>query len=408
MTILRRRAGAVSLAAAVAIAVICAGGAVAAHGTPLNADAPPPPAEPLRVVLFTSPGCSQCRQAEKHIAAAVAEWGERIRVERFSTHEAVGSSRMAAFKAHYGLPARAEPPLVFVGRNALTTARQIALGLNRAIAEELAAGRRTFDPADAAGPPADADEEEAARQERIAWLQKAGPWAVAGAGLLDGVNPCAFTTIVFLLSMLSHLGKSRRQLAVVGVGFTAAVFATYMLLGLGLLWAVKTFSVNRGIATGLTAVVGALALALAAWSFVDYVRTVRGGHASKASLGLPKPVRARINQVIRRGLTTRNLAVGAVAVGFLVAVLESVCTGQTYVPTITLMVRTPALRASAVAYLALYNLMFILPLVGILVVAWFGVKSETLARLMQRHLGAVKLAMAILFTALGALVLATL
>ena len=50
---------------------------------------------------------------------------------------------------------------------------------------------------------------------------KAGTIAIAG--LADGINPCAFTTIVFLLSMLSRLGKKRRDLIVVGVGFTLAI-----------------------------------------------------------------------------------------------------------------------------------------------------------------------------------------
>jgi len=47
-----------------------------------------------------------------------------------------------------------------------------------------------------------------------------------------------------------------RESAVVGVGFTAAVFVTYFLLGLGLLGAIKTFSVSRGISTGPAIAVG--------------------------------------------------------------------------------------------------------------------------------------------------------
>ena len=50
--------------------------------------------------------------------------------------------------------------------------------------------------------------------------------------------------------------RCRRESAVVGVGFTAAVFVTYFLLGLGLLGAIKTFSVSRGISTGPTVAVG--------------------------------------------------------------------------------------------------------------------------------------------------------
>jgi len=369
---------------------------------------------PLQVVYFDTPGCSQCDRVEDTLKTAVEAWAERIELVRFNTHKAVGRYRLAQFKEHYKATLR-KPPTIFVGTHVLTTPKQIIKGLDKAIRGELAAGHRTFVPPPLAAtdtepetPGSESSEEEVAAQGVADRLRKSGPWAVCGAGLLDGVNPCAFTTIVFLLSMLAYLGRSRRQMAVVGIGFTAAVFVTYMLLGLGLLWAVKTFSVDRGIATGLAVAVAALAFVFAAWSLVDFVRTARSGDARKATLGLPKSVRARINQVIRSGLKTRNLVVGAVGVGFLVAVLESVCTGQVYFPAIMIMVRTPDMRAAAVGYLVLYNVMFILPLVAVLVVAWFGVKSDALARLMQRHLAVVKLGMAVLFVGLGVLVLLTL
>ena len=369
---------------------------------------------PLQVVYFDTPGCSQCDRVEGTIKKAVEAWEERIELVRFNTHKAVGRYRLAQFKEHYKATLR-KPPTIFVGDLVLTTPKQIIQGLDKTIKGELAAGHRTFVPPPLAGtetqpetPGTAPSEEEVAARGVADRLRKSGPWAVCGAGLLDGINPCALTTIVFLLSMLAYLGRSRRQMAVVGIGFTAAVFVTYTLLGLGLLWAVKTFSVNRGIATGLTVAVAALAFVFAAWSLVDFVRTARSGDARKATLGLPKSVRARINRVIRSGLKTHNLAVGAAGVGFLVAVLESVCTGQVYFPSIMIMVRTPDMRAAAVGYLLLYNVMFILPLVAVFVVAWLGVKSDVLARLMQRHLAAVKLAMAVLFAGLGVLVLATL
>jgi len=115
----------------------------------------------------------------------------------------------------------------------------------------------------------------------------------------------------------------------------------------------------------------------------------------------------RIHRVIRVGLSTRGLAVGSVAVGVLVPLLESVCTGQVYLPTIVFVVRAPGLRADALAYLLLYNLMFIAPLVAILVIAYLGVRSDRLGHFLRRHLAAFKLAMALLFLSLGILVILT-
>jgi hypothetical protein len=46
----------------------------------------------------------------------------------------------------------------------------------------------------------------------------------------------------------------------------------------------------------------------------------------------------------------------------IVSVLELACTGQVYLPTISFVVGIPEMRASAIAYLVMYNLVFILPL----------------------------------------------
>ena len=79
------------------------------------------------------------------------------------------------------------------------------------------------------------------------------------------------------------------------------------------------------------------------------------------TLALPKSVKARIHRVIRAGLRTRNLLIGSITVGFLVSVLESLCTGQVYLPTILFVTRLPDLRTRAIGFLLLYNVMFILP-----------------------------------------------
>ena len=54
------------------------------------------------------------------------------------------------------------------------------------------------------------------------------------AGLLDGINPCVFSTLLFLISSLTLAGRKRKEILIIGVFFTIAVFVTYYLVGLGL------------------------------------------------------------------------------------------------------------------------------------------------------------------------------
>jgi hypothetical protein len=50
--------------------------------------------------------------------------------------------------------------------------------------------------------------------------------------------------------------------------------------------------------------------------------------------------------------------------------------------------------------LVLYNLCFILPLLGIFLIVYFGVSSEKIIAVFQRHMATVKFAMATVFAGL--------
>ena len=146
---------------------------------------------------------------------------------------------------------------------------------------------------------------------------------------------------------------------------------------------------SHGLSAALARAVGLLAIALAAWSLVDEVRCARSGDVRKATLGLPAGIKQRIHKVIRVGLSTHGLLLGSLGVGVAVALLEGICTGQVYLPVLTYVSRSPALRARALAYLLLYNLMFILPLAGVFLLAYWGVGSERLGGWLRRHLAAM-------------------
>jgi two-component system NtrC family sensor kinase len=60
------------------------------------------------------------------------------------------------------------------------------------------------------------------------------------------VNPCAFATLLFLLSYLTYTGRTRGEVLAVGLCFTLAVFLTYLATGLGLLAAVRSLAGFRG------------------------------------------------------------------------------------------------------------------------------------------------------------------
>jgi len=59
------------------------------------------------------------------------------------------------------------------------------------------------------------------------------------------------------------------------------------------------------------------------------------------------------------------------------------------------------MRLQALLYLVIYNLLFILPLMVIFVLVYFGTTSKDLPRFLQERAALVKFAMGIVFITLG-------
>ncbi|MFH1354825.1 MAG: hypothetical protein ABIH19_01560 [Candidatus Omnitrophota bacterium] len=241
-----------------------------------------------------------------------------------------------------------------------------------------------------------------------------GPLVIAAAGLIDGVNPCAFTVIVFFVSFLALQGYRKRDLAIVCPCFILAVFITYFLIGLGLfgvLYSLRGFWV---IARVFNYLIGGLSIVLGCLALYDYFKFKKTQETDGLILQLPLSIKNRIHSVIGahyrggqvggQGVIKRNiskLVVSAFITGFLVSILEGICTGQTYLPTISFVLKTTHLKIQAFIYLILYNIMFIVPLVAIFLLALLGVTSGQFSKFLKKNLGTVKILMAVLFFALG-------
>jgi hypothetical protein len=242
--------------------------------------------------------------------------------------------------------------------------------------------------------------------------------AVIGAGLIDGINPCAFTVIVFFVSFLGLQGYRKRNLAVIGGFYIAAVFITYLLIGLGIfnfLYSIEKFWLIRRI---FNSGVGFISLAFGLLALYDFLKFRKTGNTDGMVLQLPPAVKNRIHAVIgkhyRKPSGDRvaaakapvfNLILSALITGFLVSVLESVCTGQVYIPTITLVLKTTSVKLQAFWYLLVYNLMFIVPLCAVFMFALWGTTSQQFAHFLRKHMSMVKVLMAGLFFGLGAYLL---
>ena len=95
--------------------------------------------------------------------------------------------------------------------------------------------------------------------------------AVLIAGLIDGINPCAFATIIFLVSYLTFAGKKAKEILIYGTVFTSGVFIAYLLVGMGLMAFLHQLSAFPLVSKGVYLFIALFALSLGLISLYDYV-----------------------------------------------------------------------------------------------------------------------------------------
>jgi len=105
--------------------------------------------------------------------------------------------------------------------------------------------------------------------------------------LIDGINPCAFATIIFLVSYLTFMGKKGREILLYGIIFTSGVFIAYLLAGMGLMTFLRQLSSFPMVSKGVHLLIALFALSLGIISLYGYV-LFRRGQVAKWKLQLPK------------------------------------------------------------------------------------------------------------------------
>jgi cytochrome c biogenesis protein CcdA len=220
------------------------------------------------------------------------------------------------------------------------------------------------------------------------------------AGLIDGINPCAFTVLLlFITAMLVTLQSGSQtvqevRVRMLGKGsiYIAAIFFTYLALGIGLLKSLDIFTREH-----LPARVGALlAILLGLWMVKDFFLPDWG-------LRLQAP--GRIGDIARASAKRATLP-ALITGGFLIGLCTVPCSGAVYLGVLSLLAMQPT-AALGYGYLLLYNAVFILPLVVILIAASARPTLSRLSHWNLHHKEWVRLALGSGVVVMGLLILYT-
>jgi hypothetical protein len=371
------------------------------------------------LAYFSQKGCPKCDRAG-YLLKYLTRRYPNLRIKEMDLNTLDGKRLNESLSNRINLPVakRLVAPSIFIGTDFLSPEEITEANVEALIQkyEKISTGVSVSDskiskPAPSFTP--SQDEIKKAEETIVERFKSLGIFAILAAGLIEGLNPCAFATLIFFISYLTMVGRKRKEIFWVGMGFAGTGFFTHLLLGLGLLSFVQHLSFLPLFSQIVYLITFLFAFFLGLLSLYDYLQLKRG-RPSKMKLQVPNFLKKRIHQTIRKtggnleadgeGQSIR-LLIAAIIIGFVVTLLQFTCTSQVYLPTILFVTNIPSLRGSAVFYLILYNLIYIAPLLVIFGIVYWGVTSEQLSFFLQKRASTIKLLTSLFFFALAGILI---
>lgn len=177
---------------------------------------------------------------------------------------------------------------------------------------------------------------------------------ISVAALIDSVNPCAFSILLLTIAFLFSIGRLRANILQIGLVYILGIFLVYMLIGLGIMKALHLFSTPHFMGRLAASVMIILGLINLIGEFFP---------SFPIKLKIPKFAHHKIAAIMEKASVP-----SAFVLGGLVGLCEFPCTGGPYLMVLGLL-HDKATYLSGLGYLLIYNLIFVLPLVLILLVA---------------------------------------
>lgn len=342
-----------------------------AGGLLLVAGAAPAASKQVRMLVYGAANCPHCAEQKPFLDAWARRYPELtieyhdIWRDRPAMEELLGLSRRLLGTETVATPATVLGQNLWFGFDAALAA-DIEQAIRRCLAEGCPDPRQpaTVAPPAAAPPPSVLD---LPLIGEIDPRRLSLPLLTVVLGLLDSVNPCAFFVLLFLLSLMVH-AHSRRTMLLVGGTFVLCSGLVYFLF----MAAWLNLFLLLGELPAVTFGAGVLAVLLATLNIKDFFWFRQG-----VSLSIPeeaKPGLFRRMRTLTRSSRLPAVLAGTVVLAGVANSYELLCTAGFPMVFTRVLTLEDLPGWEYYTFLALYNLVYVLPLLGIVIffVATFG------------------------------------
>ena len=228
----------------------------------------------------------------------------------------------------------------------------------------------------------------------IIWnMSNGGAWLlplVLIASLLDSVHPCSFSILLITIAFLFGLQMTRKKILQLGGLYIFGIFASYLLIGLGILKVLHLFNTPHFMGK-----LGAALLII--FGFINLINRFFPNVPIK--LSLPSAVHAPMARLMER-----TSMIAAFLLGALVGICQFPCMGGPYLMVIGLL-HDQVTYAMGFWYLFLYNFILIVPLALVLWVAADKTMVDKMQEWKLTNLARVRLIAGVAMIIIGALIL---
>ena len=222
-------------------------------------------------------------------------------------------------------------------------------------------------------------------------------------GFVDGVNPCAIAMLLLFISLLGFT-KKKSILIPVALTFISAIFISYFLFGTILyqyLYQLRFLSfLVKTIPWIIIGITGILFLL----NFYDFIVSMLQKY-SLVKNQLPRGIQ-KFNRKLMERFTkkmdegSKSIYIITFLIGLIISFTEFLCTGQAYLTAILHLIHFTENVGRGLVLLAIYNLIFVLPLIIITFLAYKTQSIQSVSIFMREKLHWIKLFNAIVFLAI--------
>lgn len=352
----------------------------------------------VQIMYFHFSACDGCSDAQEYLSEVTTLLSEgdqshNVDVRMINAFQSGGYTLMLSYFEAYSVPKEDQNcPIVFVGSHYYSGEEAIKSHLIEAVKNP---GEASLI--------APAGEQDAKISQTFNAMK---PLNVFLTGLINGVNPCSMSMLLFFFSLL---GIRKLNVLKAGIGFCLGKFVTYLFLGIVSYGILDSIDMNRyKFITKL--IVLAIAFTIAFMNFRDYF-AARHEKYEKIKVQLPCGLRRLNHSIIKRFTSFESqklLFPVSALLGVFVSLGEFLCTGQIYLATILYMMKDSADGAfgpTALVYFLIYCVAIVIPLLVIAIFMNKGKELFEISETIRGKLPLIKLLNAVFFIVFAVLMM---